>query len=278
MRPSRADEIAGAREPFEDAALYDFEHRRRRADITFYRRLVADRMRFGAPGPVLDVACGTGRLLIPLLRDGHSVVGFDGSSAMLTRAAARVARLSPTRRGRCLLVRADLEAVTFRPGFAIAIAAFHSVQHVVSDAALLRLFRAVRACLGPRGWFAFDVLPPDPAFLNRDPARRWARTTFSHPVTRERLVYTTNHRLDPRRRTVHMRCYYQPVDQRGRPTAPERVVRLCHRQLAPPEVSALLRRAGFRLLACFGGFDGRSLPPGNPGLEVPEHVYLARVG
>ena len=47
---SRADEEAGAREPFEDAALYDFEYRRRRADVNFYRRLAAERSAWSGPG------------------------------------------------------------------------------------------------------------------------------------------------------------------------------------------------------------------------------------
>ena len=85
----RADEEAGAREAFDDAALYDFEYRRRRADINFYRRLADDRRQFAPVGPVLDLACGTGRLLVPLLRDGHTVVGLDQSAPMLAAASRR---------------------------------------------------------------------------------------------------------------------------------------------------------------------------------------------
>jgi SAM-dependent methyltransferase len=269
----RADEEAGAREAFDDAALYDFEYRRRRADINFYRRLAGNRMEFAPSGPILDLACGTGRLLLPLLRDGHTVVGLDRSAPMLAAARRRVARLSATRRGRCLLLQADLRAFALRPRFALAVAAFHSVQHIYAEADLRRFLRATRACLVPGGWFAFDVLPPDPAWIGRDPLRRWGRTVFRHPVSGQRLVYTNNHRFDPRRRVLHMRLYYQPLDERGRPAGPERVVRLCHRQIEPALVKTLLERAGFRLLACFGGFDGRPLD-GEPGL-AEEHVYIA---
>jgi SAM-dependent methyltransferase len=269
----RADEEAGAREAFDDAALYDFEYRRRRADINFYRRLADDRRQFAPVGPVLDLACGTGRLLVPLLRDGHTVVGLDQSAPMLAAASRRVARLSATRRSRCLLLRADLRAFACRPRFALAVAAFHSVQHIYAESDLQRFLRATRASLVPGGWFAFDVLPPDPAWISRDPLRRWGRTVFHHPVSGQRLVYTNNHRFDPRRHVLHMRLYYQPLDEQGRPSGPERVVRLCHRQLEPALVKRLLARTGFRLLACFGGFDGRPLDE-QPGL-AEEHVYVA---
>jgi SAM-dependent methyltransferase len=269
----RADEEAGGREAFDDAALYDFEYRRRRADVNFYRRLAGNRMQFAPKGPILDLACGTGRLLLPLLRDGHTVVGLDQSAPMLAAARRRVARLSATRRSRCLLLRADLRAFALRPRFALAMAAFHSVQHIYEEADLQRFLRATRACLVSGGWLAFDVLPPDPLWIGRDPLRRWGRTVFRHPLSGQRLVYTTNHRFDPRRRVLHMRLYYQPVDDRGRPSGPERVVRLCHRQLEPALVEGLLAQTGFRLLACFGGFDGRPVD-GEPGL-AEEHVYVA---
>lgn len=273
------DEEAGAREPFEDAPLYDFEYRRRRADVTFYRRLVANRMSFENPGPVLDLACGSGRLLVPLLRDGHTVVGVDRSAAMLDACARRVARLSATRRRRCLLLRGDLRRLALKKRFAIALCAFHSIQHLVTDGDLLRFLRAVAKSLTPGGWLAFDVLPPDPDWLTRDPARRWARTTFRHPVTRERLVYTTNHLYDERRRALHMRLYYQRIDERGVPRGKESVMKLCHRQLWPSDVKSLLERAGFALVAGFGGFDGRPLSTEETGpdaIRADEHVYVAR--
>jgi SAM-dependent methyltransferase len=274
--PSSEREDAGAREHFEDAALYDFEYRRRRADVTFYRRLVADRMACGPPGPVLDLACGTGRLLIPLLRDGHAVLGIDRARPMLARARRRLARLAAVRRNQALLVRGDLRRLALAPRFAIALCAFHSIQHLIEDQDLVRFFQSAAGGLAPGGWLAFDVLPPDPRWLDRDSDRRWARTIFRHPESGQRLVYSTNHMHDRDRRVLHMRLYYQPVDEQGRPCGAERVVRLSHRQLAPAEVRGLLEQAGFRLMAAFSGWDGRPLPVGD-GLPADEHVYVARL-
>ena len=213
--------------------------------------------------------------MVPLLRDGHTVVGLDLSAPMLERAAWRVGRLSPARRNRALLLRADLRSFALRARFGLAISAFHSVQHLIDDRELLACFRAVRAALVPDGWFAFDLLPPDPAWISRDPGRRWARTRFRHPGSGERLVYTTNHRYDPVRRALHMRLYYQPVDAGGRRRGNERVRRLCHRQLWPVEVEKLLRRAGLKIVARFGGFDARPLDE-SPSADVDQHVYVAR--
>jgi SAM-dependent methyltransferase len=269
---SRADEDAGSKEAFDDAALYDFEYRRRRADINFYRRLAQDRLHFAPLGPILDLACGSGRLTIPLLRDGHRVIGLDRSEAMLSAARRRVVRLNSSRRQRCLLLRSDLRAFSFAPRFSLAIAAFHSLQHLYTVRDLRAFLRAARAALVPGGWLAFDVLPPDPEWISRDPDRRWGRTVFRHPVSGQRLIYTNNHEYDRRRRVLHIRIYYQPIDAQGRPTGAEHVVRLCHRQIDPSEMERLLKDEGFRLLASFGGFDGRALDQ-----HADEHVYVAAV-
>jgi SAM-dependent methyltransferase len=287
MTPSHrftaAEEEAGAREPFDDPALYDFEYRRRRADVNFYRRIAEERgesrnRRTGVRPDamrILDLACGTGRLLVPLVRDGHTVVGLDRSRPMLARGAARLRRLSKSRRNQALLFQSDLRRFAVRRPFALAICAFHSIQHLVADDDLLRCFRAVKQCLEPGGWFAFDLLPPDPVWLGRDPERRWARTRFVHPGTGERLIYTQSQRYDSGRKALHMRMYYQPVDPRGRPIGEERVMRLCHRQLTPLEVKELLARAGFDIIASFGGFDGRPLD-GRPDGDDDQHIYVAR--
>ena len=155
--------MPSAQSPFDDPLLYDWEYRRRRDDVRFYRTLAGER-----GGPVLDLGCGTGRLMLPLLRDGHVVVGVDRARPMLTRAAARVARLRADLRRRALLVRGDLRALPFtKRRFSFAVAAFHTIQHCESDAELLQFFRGAAAALVPGGWLAFDTFAPTRRFVER---------------------------------------------------------------------------------------------------------------
>jgi SAM-dependent methyltransferase len=268
MGVTREDETAGAIEHFENAALYDHDYRRRRGDVQFYRTLADEH-----GGPVLDLACGTGRLMVPLLRDGHTVVGLDRAPAMLAGAAAKIARLSSQERARSLLIRADLRHFAFRARFGFAVAAFHSIQHLVRDRDLLAFLRAARRALEPRGWLAFDVFAPARSFLARDENQRWDRTPFRDPTTGKRLVYTFNHHLDRKRRALLMRMYYLPVDARGRVIGPEIMRRLCHRQLARGEVRNLVERAGMRLIARWSDFSGTPLRRDS---DTEQHIYLAR--
>lgn len=271
MDVARSREHAGAVEHYRDAALYDWEYRRRRDDVAFYRMLASEH-----GGPVLDVGCGSGRLAVPLVRDGHQVVGVDLSASMLARATVRLRRAPTAVRRNALLMRGDLRSLPVAGPFGLVIAAFHTIQHLVDDADLLSFFRCVRRVIGAGAWFAFDVFSPDPTWLAR-PAGVWFdRTIFRHPTTKKRMSYEVSHRLDASRHALHMALAYRPVDGRGRPTGRRRVIRLCHRQLSPDDVERLLRRAGLRLLARWGGFaDEPLLWPPVDGAFQEQHVYLA---
>ena len=177
-------------------------------------------------------------------------------------------------------MRGDLRTLAFAPRFAFAIAAFHAVQHLVSDADLLAFLRRARDALVPGGWLAFDVFAPEPSFLARvrdaGPERRWSRTPFRHPQTGAREIYTASYRFDARRRTLLTTFHYQPVDARGHARGPERHARLCHRQLTPTAVADFLTRAGLALLQRWGDFRGAPLDEGAMPGSTEQHVYLAR--
>jgi SAM-dependent methyltransferase len=103
---------------------------------------------------VLDVCCGTGRMIGHLQKLGYEVEGVDGSAQMLARAAGNVATGTILRHAR--LPGAPAE----RPGADAAISCFDSVNYFLSDSDLLGLFRFVAASLRPGGLFAFDVNSP----------------------------------------------------------------------------------------------------------------------
>jgi len=261
-------EVAGAVEPYRDAAFYDWEYRRRREDVDFYRMLASER-----GGPILDLGCGSGRLLGPLGRDGFKVLGVDLSASMLTRARARARQRGASERGATLLARADLRALPLRGPFPLIVMAFHTIQHIVDDDELLAMLGAIRALLGPKGWFAFDVFFPRADWLARPSNRRFDRFLFRHPKSDQGYEYSVSHRMDETRRALHMRFHYRTVSPTGVVAPRGTIMRLCHRQLSPAEVAALLDRAGLTILSRWGGFKGEPL---DDPQDSEEHVYLVR--
>ncbi len=240
---------AGSREHYADAALYDYEYRRRRADVTFYRELATKR--FGGPGRILELGAGSGRVTIPLARDGHEVVAVDQSRAMLARLRSRTESLPGAARSRVTVV--DGELCTFRvpgPKFPLVVAAFNVLEHLYTRGELAACLARVAEHLAPGGAFAFDVQMPDLAWLARDPTKRWAKTRFTDPSTGRAMFYSTNHDYDPVNQIVTIRLYYDPADGKSG----GRIVKLTQRKYFPAELEALVAAAGFRVIGRYGDF------------------------
>lgn len=112
--------------------------RRHHQDLGFYSALAR---RTG--GPVLELACGTGRLTVPL-----AAVGLDVDPGALA-----VAR----RRGARRLVCADMRRFTLAGRFGVVAIAYNSLQLLVDDDDVRRCLRCAAAHLAPEGVVAFEV-------------------------------------------------------------------------------------------------------------------------
>jgi hypothetical protein len=86
-----------------------------------------------------------------------------------------------------------------------------------------------------------------------------------HPVTGDKLVYSTNHRYDQQTQICHIRIFYDDAPPRGRkfrpPSEPRRLVHLAHRQIFPEEVRMLVDVAGFEMCSHTGDF--KDIPLGD---------------
>jgi SAM-dependent methyltransferase len=249
---------AGSREHYADAALYDYEYRRRRADVSFYRELARRR---GADR-ILELGAGSGRVTVPLARDGRQVVAVDRAPAMLARLVARVARLRPSVAARVTPVAGDLRGFSVPGRFPLVIAAFNVLEHLYTRGEVDACLQRVAAHLAPGGAFAFDVQLPDLAWLSRDPQRRWAKTRFTDPTTGRAMYYSTNHDYDPVSQIALIRLYYDPAEDDAPAPGPRRtgrVVKLSQRKFFPAELEALVSHAGFRVAERYGDFSFRPL-------------------
>lgn len=249
---------AGAREPYADAALYDYEYRKRRDDVAFYRDLAK---KYG--GPILELGAGSGRVTTALARDGHDVVALDRARAMLAQLRARLASLPAAAAARVKVIKGDLRTFDVAAGlgrdstaqFPVVIAAFNVLEHLYTRGEVGACLARVAHHLTPGGRFAFDVQVPDLGWLTRDPSKRWAKTRFTDPATNRAMVYSTNHVYDPIGQIANIRLYYDPADGVGR----GRVVRLSQRKFFPAELEALIAHAGFRAVERYGDFAGGPL-------------------
>jgi SAM-dependent methyltransferase len=116
-------------------------------------------------GPVLELGCGTGRLLWALRKTGLSVEGLDASAEMLEACHAEGKRLGLE----AALHRGDWRSFDLGKRFAGIALPFNGLQHLHNAEDLNAFFERLRAHLLPGGSFALDLHLPQAALLARDP-------------------------------------------------------------------------------------------------------------
>lgn len=144
------------------ARFYDIDMGRNMAfdDVGFYARLAkAD------SGPVLELGCGNGRILLELLAQGVDAFGIDASAGMLAgiqrKAAARALANPP-------VCRMDVRALAFRSVFCTVLCPYSLITYLTSDAEFDRLLMGVRRALRPSGRLVIDVFVPRPIAVSAE--------------------------------------------------------------------------------------------------------------
>ncbi|TNC70387.1 class I SAM-dependent methyltransferase [Rubellimicrobium roseum] len=201
-----------------------------------------------AGGPVLELACGTGRLTLPLARDGHEVVGLDASPAML--AAAR--RKAKGQGLRLSFVEGDMAGFDLGRRFGLVILSCNSLAHLTRTADLRACLRTVRRHLAPGGRLAFDVALPDPGLLQDGVTRRL--DLGPNPASAVEAEETAWY--DPMRQIRVARWRVGPPGGPRQDFAP-----LVLRQFFPREIPLLLELEGLGLEARYGDFARNPLEP-----------------
>lgn len=149
--PSYSDPYANISE------LYDLEHDAFDADVELlhnFAQVVGD--------PILELGCGSGRLLVPLAEAGFNVTGLDNSAPMLDRARRAVDAAGVA--DRVTLFHGDMLDAASAPGgpFGLVIFSLNSLMHLTTLEKQRAALVAVREALDPRGQLLIDTMNPSP--------------------------------------------------------------------------------------------------------------------
>ena len=241
-----ADEAADAPSLYDMADLYDAIVPPGPCEA-FYREEARAR-----GGPVLELACGTGRLTLPLACDGHDVVGLDASDAMLA-----AARRKATHNGApACFVRGDMREFDLGRRFGLVVISCNSLAHLTEPADLRSCLSAVRRHLAPGGALAFDVVLPDPRLLAQSEGVARRLDLGPNPASAVEAEEVAHYDRVAQLRVAHW-CVREP-DGRERTMAP-----LVLRQFFPQELPLLLETTGLALVARWGDFARNPLGPGS---------------
>jgi SAM-dependent methyltransferase len=108
-------------------------------------------------GPILELACGTGRLLIPIAQAGYRIHGLDLSEAMLRLLKMKMYRLDPDARRRIRLYRGDMLRFSSPISYPLEILAYNSLQELETPSDHGLCFKRAYACLRKGGYFLLMI-------------------------------------------------------------------------------------------------------------------------
>lgn len=250
------------------ADYYDFVPAyENRQDVAFYAEMAR-----ACGGPVLEIGCGSGRVLIPTARTGVACCGLDLSAWMLDRFRSKLAAEPAEVQARVALFQGDMRSFNLERSFKLITMPFRPFQHLETTADQLACLECVHAHLAPDGRFVLDVFNPSIKSLADDSRmvafghepeatlpdgrkfKRWARfkeRNLAEQVNHVELIYDVTH---PDGRTE------QVVDS------------FPMRYLFRFEAEHLLARAGFEVEALYADYDKSPFGSKYPG----ELIFVVR--
>jgi len=231
-------------------------------DLGFYLSLAGD-----CAGPVLELACGTGRVLLPLARHGARVTGLDISPAMLAVARRKLAQVEPEVRARVTLVEGDMSGFSLSDRFGLVLVPFRAFQALLTRDHQRGCLESVSRHLLPDGRFVVNVFHPRLSILaggkREEPPREYQGADGSAICQTGETEYDVAHQM------LRSRVRYQVTASGGEVAVHAHTLTL--RYLFRFEFEWMLEACGFEVEALYGSFDRSPFTA-----ESPEMIFVAR--
>jgi SAM-dependent methyltransferase len=263
-------------EEFSDPVNYDIEDASQ-VGVPFYTSLAKE-----TGSPVLEIACGTGRVSIPIARQGFAVTGLDIVPGMLELARSKSAGL-PTR-----WIEADARKFDLGEQFRLIFLTGNAFQAFLTNADQKELLQRVRAHLYEDGLFAFETR--NPRWANLFPPGQQASPKSKRARPRDEGLFACLETQDEeqewpsyidsigRKVRVSKTQVYDPVAQilhlttyrRWREAEQEhtKITRIALRFTFPQELAALLDYNDLKIIRQYGDWNLQPLTAASKSIIV----------
>ena len=197
-------------DPFDTyARFYDLDYAGFDDDVQMVQQFA---LRCGSP--VLELGCGTGRLLLPLAGAGFELTGVDASAAMLAIARQKLAAAGLS--NRTTLLQQWMQELTIGMRFNLAFAAINSFLHVTDMDEQLAALARIRQHLNPEGLLLLDLFNPDLGRLLDARGQVVLDKVMVDPKTGDRVLKYRAQTVDQGLQTMHTTLILDAVDGEGR--------------------------------------------------------------
>jgi SAM-dependent methyltransferase len=222
-------------------------------DIPFYQKMI--------PHPdisMLELGCGTGRVVLPLTRHCRYIQGIDISPAMISICREKLlkANIPPTK---VQVVEGDISDFEFDLTFDLITAPFRVIQNLETDEEIDGLFRCIRKHLAPKGTCILNVFRP--FYSPEEMRKRWTMPeetlSWETPVEGGRIAcYGRNAGIDPEKLVLYPELIYRRYE--GKILVDESILKIVMRCYYPDAFEKLVTEHGFMIVNRWGAMKVKS--------------------
>lgn len=238
------------------ARFYDADYRHYTDDFDAIVELAGD-----CGDPILELGCGTGRVLVPLVAAGHTVTGIDISPALLASAHQKL------HDSRCTLVEADLRTFDLpSKDFAFAFCTSNTLMHLPTQADQLTVLRNAHRHLATDSLLLIDLFNPDLSRLLAINGLQELADQWEDATTGAHVLKWSVRTIDWAEQIQETLFIYEEGFPNG--SVKRTFCPFTLRFLWQSEAVLLLEKAGFHVEGVWGDFDG------SPYEMSSEHLIL----
>ncbi len=240
-------------------------------DIPFY----VEKARRATP-PVLELACGTGRVLIPVAQAGVPVWGLDATKSMLAEAERKVSQHPTDVQKRITLLHGDMRDFDLPERFGLVMIPFRSFLHLLTVEDQMAALTTIRRHLRPEGRLALNFFQPSlpiiAAHLTPTGQALKKFREWRDPQTGNLVIGWDAREYNVAEQIINETRIFEVVDGAGR-VVDRSYHSLTLRWIYRYEFEHLLARTGFEVESLYGDFDGSPVDE-----RSGELVWVARRG
>ncbi|MFK7971080.1 MAG: class I SAM-dependent methyltransferase [Bacteroidia bacterium] len=210
------------------------------ADLEFYKRWLPQHK----DARILELCCGTGRLTLPIAREGYDISGVDFTASMLEKAKFRASEEGLD----IAFIEADIRNLDLPAQYDLIFIPFNSIHHLYKNEDLFQAFGAVKKHLKKGGSCIFDCFNPNIQFIVECEKAEQQIAEYTTSDGREVLIkQTMRYESNTQINRIEWHYYINGEFDSSQ--------NLDMRMFFPQELDSYLKSSGFDVIHKFGSFD-----------------------